>query len=285
MDVSATWLAVTSRISKFARVYTYDRAGMGRSSIAKDPNTGEPIRQTGRAISSQLLELLDNAGVRPPYVLVGYSYGGVLMAHLLSVLQNPTRDVYGMVFIDSPAGYIVPPLDAYMAMLGEQGAAEYASIVGTDVAKYKDVLTAEQHKEIEQDLAGSNPSPEEAVLAQGTIDAVERIGVYERRPPALGEQARVSVLQGGLLEDLQRVYAYGLKHGNGTEEQREVFGKFVSVTAGSLQEKYKRHLLLTSGPSRLVKAEEGCTHMMSMTVPDAMAEEIRWVCEPLLQQA
>lgn len=164
-------------------------------------------------------------------------------------------------------------------MLGEQGMAEYSTILGSDASKYKDILTPEQHKQIDEDLAMSTPNPEEAVLAQETIDTVEKSGIYGRKPPVLGEHARVSVLQGGLLQDLQKVYEYGVKNENGTQEQREVLKRFVESVAETVQPKYERHLQLTSGTGRVTKAEDGCTHMMTLTVPSAIADEIRWVYE------
>src|ERR687894_2673357 len=85
------WQLVQPEIAKFARVCTYDRAGMGWSDLGTQP-------RTSRQIARELHTLLDNAGVRGPYVLVGHSLGGTNMQVYAS--QYPD-EVAGMVLVDS----------------------------------------------------------------------------------------------------------------------------------------------------------------------------------------
>jgi pimeloyl-ACP methyl ester carboxylesterase len=63
------WQLVQPEVAKFARVCTYDRAGMGWSEAGSQPRTSEQIVR-------ELHALLGNAGVEGPYVLVGHSFGG-----------------------------------------------------------------------------------------------------------------------------------------------------------------------------------------------------------------
>ncbi|MEM6298598.1 MAG: alpha/beta hydrolase, partial [Bacteroidota bacterium] len=51
------------------RVVRYDRAGLGYSDRSKAPRTPEFIAQ-------ELHQLLENAGEKPPYILMGHSLGG-----------------------------------------------------------------------------------------------------------------------------------------------------------------------------------------------------------------
>lgn len=74
------------------RTCTYDRAGIGRSS----PATG--CRQLDD-ILDDLDALLGAAGLEGPYVLVGASGGGFLMAGF--AMRHP-EDVSGMVFLETP---------------------------------------------------------------------------------------------------------------------------------------------------------------------------------------
>jgi pimeloyl-ACP methyl ester carboxylesterase len=85
------WQLVQPEIARFARVCTYDRAGMGWS----DPGT-QP--RTSQQIARELHTLLGNAGVRGPYVLVGHSFGGTNMQVYASQYPN---EVAGMVLVDS----------------------------------------------------------------------------------------------------------------------------------------------------------------------------------------
>ena len=72
-----SWRGVQPRIAQFTRVCSWDRPGFGTSD-----ESGAP--QDAAYTTSQLEKLLSAAGVKPPYVIVGHSYGGfeaVLFAH------------------------------------------------------------------------------------------------------------------------------------------------------------------------------------------------------------
>lgn len=80
-----------TEIAKTMRVCSYDRMGMGWS----DPG---PSVVTAGMLSDDLEHLLDRAGIRPPYVLVASSIGG-LVAELFA-RRHPDR-VVGVVFLDA----------------------------------------------------------------------------------------------------------------------------------------------------------------------------------------
>ena len=68
-DALDTWRSAQPEISRFARVCSYDRAGYGYS----DPG---PLPRTSDRIASELHVALESAGEKPPYLLVGHSFGG-----------------------------------------------------------------------------------------------------------------------------------------------------------------------------------------------------------------
>jgi pimeloyl-ACP methyl ester carboxylesterase len=70
-DFSVEWSLVQPGVASFARVCSYDRAGDGWSDLGPHP-------RTMRQIAYELHTLLDKAGERPKYVLVGHSYGAWL---------------------------------------------------------------------------------------------------------------------------------------------------------------------------------------------------------------
>jgi pimeloyl-ACP methyl ester carboxylesterase len=87
---SLHWAKVQPEVARFARVIAYDRSGTGWS----DP--GPPPR-TSRQIAQELHQLLQNAGIEGPYVLVGHSSGGYhvrMFAHLYP------KEVAGLVLVD-----------------------------------------------------------------------------------------------------------------------------------------------------------------------------------------
>lgn len=89
---ASIWRKVQPGVSQFARVCSYDREGMGRSDIHI------PIRQTVFQISDDLHTLLANAGVPPPYILVGHSIGGI---YARQFARDYPSEVAGLVFVDS----------------------------------------------------------------------------------------------------------------------------------------------------------------------------------------
>jgi pimeloyl-ACP methyl ester carboxylesterase len=92
-DFSVEWSLVQPRVAAFARVCSYDRAGDGWSDVG-------PYPRTYRQIVYELHTLLARAGERPPFVLVGHSYGG----WLARVYQTTyPADVAGMVLVEAGA--------------------------------------------------------------------------------------------------------------------------------------------------------------------------------------
>ena len=79
---SLLWQDVQKELSKHARVVIYDRAGYGWSDASPWPRTFEQI-------AMELNTALDSAGVKPPYVLLGHSYGGYIVRSFLK--QFPER--------------------------------------------------------------------------------------------------------------------------------------------------------------------------------------------------
>jgi pimeloyl-ACP methyl ester carboxylesterase len=86
-----SWKLVQPAIAPFARVCAYDRAGRGSSEPA-------PPGQTAIAIVERLHDLLRAAGERPPFVMIGHSYGGMLVQLYANRHQT---DVAGLVLVDS----------------------------------------------------------------------------------------------------------------------------------------------------------------------------------------
>lgn len=92
MGVEAgTWGLVQPGIAEHTRACSYERAGLGFSDPANRPGTA------ANAVDD-LHHLLAAADVKPPYVLVGHSYGGMIVR--LYADLHP-KDVVGMVLVDT----------------------------------------------------------------------------------------------------------------------------------------------------------------------------------------
>ena len=92
-DFSVEWSLVQPGVARFARVCSYDRAGDGWSDWGPHPRTHHQIVY-------ELHTLLTRAGERPPFILVGHSYGGWLVR--LYQMTYP-QDVAGMVLVEAGA--------------------------------------------------------------------------------------------------------------------------------------------------------------------------------------
>jgi pimeloyl-ACP methyl ester carboxylesterase len=88
---SSSWGWIQPEIAKTTRVCAYDRAGMGWS----DPG---PASRDAQTIATELHTLLQNAQIPEPYVLAGWSYGGMYVRQYAS--QYPD-EVSGLVLLDS----------------------------------------------------------------------------------------------------------------------------------------------------------------------------------------
>jgi pimeloyl-ACP methyl ester carboxylesterase len=88
---AATWRDVAGPMAQFARVCAYDRQGLGSSERTPAPQSGVEAVETLHA-------LLQAAGERPPFVMAGHSYGGMLVR--LYAMRYRT-EVAGLVLIDS----------------------------------------------------------------------------------------------------------------------------------------------------------------------------------------
>jgi pimeloyl-ACP methyl ester carboxylesterase len=87
---SLSWSLVHPVIARVTRACVYDRAGFGWSEAG-------PLPRTAGRIATELRQLLRSAGIPPPYVLVGHSFGGLVMR--LFTARHPA-DVAGLVLIE-----------------------------------------------------------------------------------------------------------------------------------------------------------------------------------------
>jgi len=90
-DSTISWALVQPSISRHARTCSFDRAGLGFSDAATRSGTPEHA-------ADDLHRLLQAAGVRPPYILVAHSSGGLNAR----VFADRHRDeVVGMVMVEA----------------------------------------------------------------------------------------------------------------------------------------------------------------------------------------
>jgi pimeloyl-ACP methyl ester carboxylesterase len=84
------WSLVQPEVAKFATTLAYDRGGYGWSEAGPGP-------RTSLRAAEELHTLLGNSGVKPPYILVGNSIGGLNVR--LYAFRYP-KQVAGLVLVD-----------------------------------------------------------------------------------------------------------------------------------------------------------------------------------------
>jgi pimeloyl-ACP methyl ester carboxylesterase len=89
-DSAWTWFEVQPEVAKRTRACVYDRAGLGFS----DPSPRTP---TSGNLVDDLHQLLKNAAIAPPYVMVGTSFGG---ANVQLYAYRYPEQVAGLVLVE-----------------------------------------------------------------------------------------------------------------------------------------------------------------------------------------
>jgi pimeloyl-ACP methyl ester carboxylesterase len=112
---SAGWGFVQPEVARFARVCSYDRAGLGYS----DPG---PSPRTARRSARELRELLDRSGIREPVVLVAVSFGGFIARVFASEYGDRAA---GLVLVDASHeddDHQIPGIAPFVPLLSTIGA-------------------------------------------------------------------------------------------------------------------------------------------------------------------
>jgi len=122
----SSWAKVYPEVARFTHAFAYSRDGHGLSA---------PVlyKRTGQNAVRDLRALLTTRGIKPPYVLVGHSLGGVYM-ELFAKLYP--AEVAGLVLVDTPH-------PDYSARMKEQFPGKYRIVQAIKVIGFTGALSAE----------------------------------------------------------------------------------------------------------------------------------------------
>ncbi|KAF8421432.1 Alpha/Beta hydrolase protein [Tirmania nivea] len=264
------WAAVVRHLSPQHAVLAYERAGYGES-------TASPCAPTAEAIVGELYAGLAALGVSGPLVLVGHSFGGILVrefVHLLRSQPTPPRvTVAGVAFIEAnqEGSHVLWPNPQWRGI--EAGVDFWAATGVRAETKLTDREWAE--------MLSRTGTPEYEAAARGEMEAYipSQRALGEKRqfalvPPLLAG-VPVCVLKARTVRDHERLYAEGVRRGNGTEqERREMREKMAwyDDVDGRLQRELLK--LAEEGDGRWMETRES-GHWVHMTEPEVVAAAVR----------
>jgi hypothetical protein len=107
-DSLEVWGAIPDSVAKYARVFLYDRADIGKSDTSR-------IDRTIPNMVSELRGILKNQNIDPPYILVGHSLGGLITRYFAG---NYPEEVKGLLLLD-------PAPESYWNRLSKEELEEY----------------------------------------------------------------------------------------------------------------------------------------------------------------
>ena len=217
------WTPTQRGVSAFTRSCWYDRADLGWSDSGPDPAWGD-------AAARDLHRLVQNAGLKPPFVLVGHSFGGYVIRLYDHAYPG---EASGMVFVDSAhedAGTIQgmphrerPPIPRSVIrgislVLGRLGLMRFLAFDPGPPPKHWSAvewaILARLRRQRNVSLADAQVGPEQA-----TADLVRSAGGLEDMPLIVltqGSQSSPSSAAPGVLRgwaDLQRRFAERSRRG------------------------------------------------------------------------
>jgi pimeloyl-ACP methyl ester carboxylesterase len=112
----STWKSVAGPVAAFAHVVLYDRPGLGRSL----PMTNKNAAVTAEQVATDLHTLLAAAEIRPFYILIGHSLGGLYMQMFA---RKYAAEVAGVVLLESASA--AAPAELKTRARLEPGSAAY----------------------------------------------------------------------------------------------------------------------------------------------------------------
>ena len=95
------WCHIQETVARFTHTVSYDRGGLGWSGPSFSARTPSNC-------AAELHDLLERANIKPPYILVGHSFGGLVMRRY--AISYP-EDVAGVVLVDPMRCEEWPPLN------------------------------------------------------------------------------------------------------------------------------------------------------------------------------
>ena len=257
-SISLTWRQVQQGVATFTRVCSYDRAGYAWSESS-------PLPRTSLQIAKELHTLLTNAGEKPPYVLVGHSFGGLVVRAFNAIFSN---EVVGMVLVESTHPDLsdrLPPsikLASENAQKQRERQVRYAPLLWRlGVTRFMARKEIEDPREDydDREIAFLSLQPRFIDAVTKEAGALAESGAQVRASGTLGDKPLIVLTAGeGFL---------GMPvQGKDLENMRDIWINDLQLQLARLSSKGKRIMIADSD------------HMIPLERPDAVVSAVKEVC-------
>ncbi|KKK14912.1 hypothetical protein P175DRAFT_0504098 [Aspergillus ochraceoroseus IBT 24754] len=267
------WVAMRRMLQPSTRVFLYERSGLGSSD---ESPPGEP--PTAETIARELDLLLQTLAIKPPYVLVCHSYGGVTSREFLHRKQESgtLHEIAGMVFVDAnqERNSELWPDSNFDAV---SSGIDTMEVTGLNHSVF--LSDAERSEMIAENASAKHRRAAAAEMAhyRESCAVLGRKKQLEAEVPLLGSRP-VSVLKGNAAYDLRKIYAAGVAAGSGSPEERMAYQQKLD-TYDEKDESFQRRTTKLSSNSRFSSTPRESGHCVHLTQPDAIIREIQWVLD------
>ena len=269
--ISATclnWTQVRGEVARFAAACTYDRAWLGWSDPARSARTTSTI-------VDELHALLAGAGISPPYILAGHSFGGMLVSAYAA--RYPDH-MAGLVLVDplSPSDWLnFSPAHARMLKLGVKLSRRGAALARIGVVRVSLALLLAGGRRVPQWIAKLSSGRGESTISR-------LVGEVSKMPPETWPAVRAHWC---LAKSFQGMAAY-LESLPASAREAETLGEpaaipitILSAANATPQQLSERDALARRSPhgKHIIAAKSG--HWIQLDEPELVVEAVRAMVE------
>jgi len=243
------WQLVQPEIAKFTRVCSYDRAGYGWSDAGPMPRTSEQI-------ANELHTLMQNAGEKQPYVLVGHSAGGLDVRVYNGQFPN---DVVGMVLVDATEEDQLNIMPPNMRKVSDEEVKKFNRNTNFKILLIRFGLSRiTSNRRDEETVLDLQPKFIESMKSE--LNSFEENGREVRAAGTLANKPLIVLTAG--------------KERVPSQYSKRDFDEYYKIWVDDLQ---MREARLSSRGERIIVPDSG--HMIPLERPDSVVNAVRKICE------
>ena len=264
---SAVYVKLQQALSDHARVLFYDRAGYDQSTMPPPsalPNGKIYAMDTAR----DLARLLSETQLRPPYVIVSHSFGGIIARSFLELNKDVAHTIMGMVLVDTATELMLQ----FFAHVPDENLMAVARDV--DWEELTHLKEQSGMSELEWDYAmQAQERTQSALKLEDTHASAHELGMKRQLDFQTLKGRPLLVLKYNMAMDFQMLYDEGVRLGGGTVMEREKARNFIQLVEMFQGQVARAQCHLSD--NTIFEANEELGHDTPIRKPAVVAEQVR----------